>query len=51
VCPLPHACSIVLKSLDFGDHSLTSGADGLTADVTGVALALSADWSYEEEAW
>lgn len=43
--------SVMIKSLDFGEPGLTSGASGVVLSDSGVAMSLTADWSYEEKSW
>jgi lipopolysaccharide-binding protein len=40
-----------LTSLNFGDLSLTSDANGLVLTDYGISVSLSADWSYRQEQW
>jgi lipopolysaccharide-binding protein len=41
----------LLTSLNFGDLSLTSDANGLVLADYGISVSLSADWSYRQEQW
>ena len=43
--------SALLTSLNFGDLSLTSDANGLVLADYGISVSLSADWSYRQEQW
>ena len=45
------ACSLVIKSLNFGDSSLTSDSRGVVLTDDGISLSISADWSYKEDGW